>query len=113
MTYAEIIFESLNLIVLSVTAIFVILYWKETQSMKLQMVEQNRISDLTVKATNALVAAQRAWVFAGCGTTTRVSAGQVHVHPDHRNNGASPAFVEYVFVDFWPRSKKLPENPVY
>lgn len=55
----------------------------------------------------------RAWVFAGCGETKLVRPGVVRVHPDHRNNGASPAFVEYIFIDFLPKSKPLPESPPY
>lgn len=59
------------------------------------------------------VAVQRAWVFAGIGGTKLVRPNVVRAHPDYRNNGASPAFVEYVCIDFWPKSKPLPQTPEY
>ena len=59
------------------------------------------------------VSLHRAWVFAGIGGTNIVSPGVVCAHPDHSNNGVSPAFVEYVYIDTCLYSKPLPEKPIY
>lgn len=59
------------------------------------------------------VAFQRAWVFAGCGKTELLKSGRVRAHPDHRNIGTSPAFVEHVCIDYWPKSEPLPKKPDY
>lgn len=56
---------------------------------------------------------QRAWVFAGCGETKLLQSGRVRAHPDHRNIGTSPAFVEHVCIDYWPKSEPLPKKPDY
>ena len=56
---------------------------------------------------------QRAWVFAGIGCTSIIRPGVVLAHPDHSNNGGSPAFVDYVYINTWPKSQPLPENPDY
>lgn len=47
-----IVFQILNLFVLAVTAWFIIRYWKETQEMKCQMIEQNRLAKKQIKSSN-------------------------------------------------------------
>src|SRR3990172_12040997 len=41
-----------TLIVLIVTAIFIMYYWKETQEMKRQMIEQNKLTKKQIKSSN-------------------------------------------------------------
>ena len=52
MTCTETLFQTLNFIVLAVTAFFIIRYWKETQEMKCQMIEQNRLAKKQIKSSN-------------------------------------------------------------
>ena len=52
MTCTETLFQTLNLIVLAVTAFFIIRYWEETQEMKRQMIEQNRLAKKQIKSSN-------------------------------------------------------------
>lgn len=46
------IIDILTLIILAITAFFVILYWKETQKMKDEMITQNKISFENIKSQN-------------------------------------------------------------
>jgi len=50
-TWSEILIGFLTLIVLTVTALFIIKYWGETQAMKNEMITQNRISSQALKSS--------------------------------------------------------------
>jgi len=49
--YYQVLLDSLTLITLIVTALFVILYWQETQAMKKEMIIQNRINSQQLKSS--------------------------------------------------------------
>lgn len=44
--------QLVNTIILGITALFIILYWKETQRMKYQMIEQNKLTNKQIKSSN-------------------------------------------------------------
>ena len=48
---ASVIIAGISTVVLAVTAVFIILYWKETQKMKDQMIEQIKLGRKQVKAS--------------------------------------------------------------
>lgn len=48
---ASVITAGISTVILAVTAVFIILYWKETQKMKDQMIEQIKLSKKQVKAS--------------------------------------------------------------
>ncbi|MEW6739159.1 MAG: hypothetical protein AB1325_04555 [Nitrospirota bacterium] len=55
MTHAETvnaIIAVISALISAVTAIFVICYWRETQKMKLQMIEQNKLAHKQLKSSN-------------------------------------------------------------
>ena len=52
MSCAEIIFKILELAALSITAWFILRYWKETQNMKYRMIEQNKLTGMQIKGAN-------------------------------------------------------------
>ena len=76
MTCTETLFQTLNFIVLAVTAFFIIRYWKETQEMKCQMIEQNRLAKKQIKSSNMPILdaiieqAVRTWLIFKCNLHT-------------------------------------------
>ena len=49
---SKLILEILTLVVLFVTMVFVMMYWAETQQMKAEMINQNKISFQNIKSQN-------------------------------------------------------------